>query len=100
MPLTPLFGFLTERAARTLNFPQHTLGGVYHAEEQTYFDGAEGLDDGVEKGHPDCCLSLTSVSQQVWDDGLVVGQALTHRDSDRLTDATTAAYSILRHSRI
>lgn len=97
--LAALFGSLAERPAGLLHFPCHTPGGVHHAHEEADVYRTHGLHDRVEEGHLHDRLSLTRVAQEVGSDGLVVGQALAHRDGDWLTDAATAAHAILEEDK-
>lgn len=93
--LTVLLGPLTECPARPLNAPLHTPGNVDHAQEQTNVLGAHSLHDPVEEGHLDHCFLLTCVPEQIWGDGLVVGQTLAHRYGDRLADLPADANAVL-----
>lgn len=94
--LAARFGSLAEGLAGALHFPGHTAGGVHHAHEEADVHRAHGLHDGVEEGHLHHRLSLIGVSQEVGHDGLVVGEALAHRDGDGLADPPAAAHAVLQ----
>lgn len=93
--LTALFGLLTVRPAGPLHAPLHAPRRVHRAQEEANVLGAHGLYDGVEEGHLHHRFPLTGVPEQVWGDGLIVGQALAHGDCDGLTHLPAGAHAVL-----
>lgn len=93
--LTALFGLLTVRPAGLLHAPLHAPRRVHRAQEEANVLGAHGLYDGVEEGHLHHRFPLTGVPEQVWGDGLIVGQALAHGDCDGLAHLPAGAHAVL-----
>lgn len=93
--LAALPGPLTESPAGPLNAPLHAPGNVDHAQEEADVLGAHSLHDAVEEGHLHHRFSLTCVSEQIWGDGLVVGQTLAQRHGDGLADLPAGAHAVL-----
>lgn len=93
--LAALLGPLTECPAGPMNAPLHAPGNVDHAQEEANVLGAHSLHDPVEEGHLHHCFSLTCVPEQIWGDGLVVGQTLAQRHGDRLADLPADAHAVL-----
>jgi len=93
-------GPLAEGPAGPLHFPHQTRGDVHRAHEQAYVHGAHRLHHRVEKGHLRHRFSLTGVSQEIRGHGLVVGQALAHRNGDGLADPSAAAHAVLERDTV